>query len=73
MWDEYMFGPDILVAPVWKSGQRERVVYIPSGEFVDYWNPNTTYSGPITINVNTPLDKMPVFIKKGSELLGREW
>jgi alpha-glucosidase (family GH31 glycosyl hydrolase) len=73
MWDEYMFGADILVAPIWKSGERQREVYIPDGKFVSYWNENKTYIGPITITVNAPLDQIPFFIRKGSTILGKEW
>ena len=73
IWDEYMFGPDILVAPIWKSGERQREVYIPDGEFVSYWDPNETIVGPETITVNAPLDQIPFFIRKGIKILGREW
>ncbi len=73
MWDEYFLGEDILVAPVWESGRRERDVYIPQGEFVDYWNPGATITGPTTINADAPLDQIPFYIRKGTEVLGRVW
>ena len=73
MWDEYMFGPDILVAPIWKSGERQREVYIPEGNFVSYWNKNETIIGPQTITVNAPLCQIPFFIRKGAEILEEEW
>ena len=34
--DEYLFGPDFLVAPVIDEGT-QRAVYLPAGEWVDYW------------------------------------
>lgn len=73
MWDEYMFGPDILVAPMWEVGEREREVYIPAGEFVDYWNPENTISGPTTIIAQAPLDRIPFYIRKGTNILGKIW
>jgi alpha-glucosidase (family GH31 glycosyl hydrolase) len=73
MWDEYFYGPDILVAPVWHVGVRERDVYIPEGDFADYWAPSDTVSGPVTISAEVPLDRIPIFIRKGANVLGRIW
>ena len=73
MWDEYFYGPDVLVAPVWKIGVRQRDVYIPAGDFADYWNPSRTVTGPTTITVDVPLDRIPIYIRKGANLLGRVW
>ena len=73
MWDQYFFGRQILVAPVWQSGLRERQVYIPEGAFVDYWDPGTVHAGPKTITVEAPLDRIPFFIREGTEILGRVW
>jgi len=64
IWDQYYLGDDILVAPVWKLDQRERQVYIPSGQFVSYWEPDFIITGPQTITVETPLDVIPfLFIR----------
>jgi alpha-glucosidase (family GH31 glycosyl hydrolase) len=73
LWDEYFFGPDILVAPIWKIGTRERSVYLPAGEFVDYWRPDRTVIGPSLQMESTPLDRIPIFIRRGAEVLGRVW
>ncbi|MCZ7582399.1 MAG: hypothetical protein M5R36_03180 [Deltaproteobacteria bacterium] len=73
MWDEYMLGPDILVAPVWEIGRRERDVYIPDGQFADYWDPDTTITGPATVTADAPLDRIPLYIRKGADLFGRTW
>ena len=35
--DEFLFGPDILAAPVLDEGQTERAVYLPKGRWVDLW------------------------------------
>jgi alpha-glucosidase (family GH31 glycosyl hydrolase) len=63
MWDEFMYGPAFLVAPVWKTGQREREVYLPEGEWIDLWDASKKYTGPKTITVDVPLDMIPVYIK----------
>jgi alpha-glucosidase (family GH31 glycosyl hydrolase) len=68
LWDEFMYGPDLLVAPVWRSGERSREVYLPAGEWQDFWDRSTTYQGPTTISVDAPLDTIPVFIRAGAEL-----
>jgi len=62
-WDEYLYGPALLVAPVWEQGRREREVYLPAGEWKDLWNPSRTFQGPATIKVEAPLDRIPVFIR----------
>ena len=64
MWDQYFFGRDFLVAPVWRSGQRDRDVYIPEGEFVDYWDPQHIVTGPVVIVAEAPLDRIPLFVRR---------
>ena len=62
-WDEYMFGPDLLVAPVWKSGERQREIYFPKGTWRSYWNPNDRVKGPRTKTVDVPLEIIPVYVR----------
>jgi alpha-D-xyloside xylohydrolase len=69
-WDEYMFGPDLLVAPVWRSGDRSREVYLPRGRWRSYWEPSETHRGRRTITVDAPLDVIPVFVREGAEVPG---
>jgi alpha-glucosidase (family GH31 glycosyl hydrolase) len=52
---------------------RERDVYIPAGDFADYWNPSQTVTEPTTITVDVPLDRIPIYIRKGANVLGRVW
>ncbi len=66
LWDEYLLGPDLLVAPVWRSGQRSRDVYLPAGRWRSYWDPALRYEGPVTITVPVPLDSIPVFVRDGA-------
>jgi len=65
-WDEYMFGPSILVAPVLKDGARQRPVYLPKGRWMDYNDRKTVYAGGATINAMAPLAQIPLFVKEGA-------
>ncbi|MDJ0868086.1 MAG: glycoside hydrolase family 31 protein [Myxococcota bacterium] len=70
-WDEYLFGPDILVAPVWQDGARAREVYLPAGAWEDFWDAGVVVQGPATITVEAPLDVIPAFVRAGAEVPGR--
>jgi len=62
---EYLFGSDMLVAPVTSPGAvAAATVWIPPGRWVDYFT-GATFSGPATITVSVPLDRMPVFVRAG--------
>lgn len=66
--DQYLFGSDILVAPIMENGQRTRSIYLPKGaDWIDGWS-GTSYSGGSTIEIDAPLDQIPAFIRKGSNL-----
>ncbi|MGN0686860.1 MAG: TIM-barrel domain-containing protein [Oscillospiraceae bacterium] len=66
--DEYMFGNDILVAPVMEQGARERSVYLPEGAVWTDANTKTIYKGGQTVTVPAPIDIIPLFIRNGREL-----
>ena len=63
--DEYMLGSFVLVAPVIAPGKEAREVYLPDGDWYDYYT-GEKYSGGRYILANAPLDKVPVFIKAGA-------
>jgi alpha-glucosidase len=63
--DEFFLGPWMLVAPI-VTDQDTRQVFLPSGEWIDYLDGQTCYTGPTTLTVTAPLDKVPVFIKAGA-------
>ena len=66
--DEYMFGPDFLVAPVTSQGQTRKQVYLPAGaDWYDYWT-HTRIPGGRTVTVDAPIDRIPVFVRAGSIL-----
>jgi alpha-D-xyloside xylohydrolase len=65
-WDEYLFGPSILVAPVLEEGARRRSVYLPRGRWLDYNDRKTAYEGGRTVEVPAPLDVIPLFVREGA-------
>lgn len=65
--DQYMFGDSILVAPVLSEGGT-RKVYLPEGEWYDYWT-KEKYSGRQWVELAVPLHTMPLFVKGGSIIL----
>jgi alpha-D-xyloside xylohydrolase len=66
-WRTYLYGPDLLVAPIWERDLAEHSLYLPAGEtWIDAWNPETEYTGGQSITIETPLHKIPLFIRKGS-------
>lgn len=64
--DQFLFGEELLVAPVLKKGERVKKVYLPEGEWIDFNNKQTTYLGGQTIAYQAPLTTIPIFVKKGS-------
>jgi alpha-glucosidase (family GH31 glycosyl hydrolase) len=69
LWEEFLYGDDILVAPVWHVGQRMRHVYLPAGQWVDYWNRQRVVTGPIDLDEPAPLDRIPIFVRAGAAVL----
>ncbi len=61
--DEYMFGPDFLVAPILYADMRKREVYLPSGsKWKNYWT-GETFDGGRAIEVDAPLAQLPLFTR----------
>jgi alpha-D-xyloside xylohydrolase len=64
--DEYLFGPDFLVAPVIDEGT-QRPVYLPPGEWVDYWTGKQVSGGKVVV-ADAPVDTIPVWARAGAVL-----
>jgi alpha-D-xyloside xylohydrolase len=63
--DEFLFGPDVLVAPVLEFGGRDRLVYLPAGaSWTDGWT-GAVHAGGQQVRVDAPLDRIPVFLRDG--------
>ncbi len=63
--DQYLLGEQMMVCPVTTKGAQTRTVYLPEGDWFDYWT-GKQYTGKQYIHVVTPLDIMPLFVKAGS-------
>jgi len=63
--DEFMFGPDLLVAPVLAEGKNSRTVRLPAGEWYDYWSAKK-YTGKTSVTVDAPVGRIPVFVRAGA-------
>ncbi len=70
-WNEetqYMFGPDILVAPIMEAGLKGREVYLPEGLTWKEAKSGTLYEGGQHVYVEAPIDTIPLFVKADREL-----
>lgn len=65
--DAYMFGPDILVAPICHEKARKRSVYLPSGTFFLHAGTGERYEGGKWYEVEAALDTLPVFLREGRQ------
>ena len=62
--DQYMFGPDLLIAPV-ITEDTYRTISFPGGVWTSLWN-GKTVSGPDKLKVSAPLDSIPVYLSPGA-------
>jgi alpha-D-xyloside xylohydrolase len=77
-WHTYLYGPDLLVSPVWEKGKRTQEVYLPAGErWQDAWRPEEIYDGGQIVTVDAELYQIPLFVRVGSGIdlgdLNREY
>ncbi|RKD30206.1 glycoside hydrolase family 31 protein [Lacrimispora algidixylanolytica] len=62
--DQYLYGPDYLVAPILETGMRSRKVYFPKGFYWKEIHSGINYQGGSSEVVDSPLEYMPVFFKE---------
>ncbi len=66
--DQFMFGPDLLAAPVVYEGARSREVYLPAGTaWTDAWT-KAMLDGGQWITADAPLDRIPLYVRFGKDL-----
>jgi alpha-D-xyloside xylohydrolase len=64
--DQYMFGPSLLINPVYTYAARTREVYLPATHgWYDFYT-GVYYAGGRTLNAEAPLERMPLYVKEGS-------
>ena len=65
--DEYLWGSEVLIAPVITKGATSRKVLFPAGSnWVNWNNTALTYKGGTTATVKAPLSELPMFVKEGA-------
>jgi alpha-glucosidase len=65
--DAYLYGADLLVAPVWQAGKTDWTTYLPKGaEWIHVWS-GETFAGGQEATVQAPFGQPPVFYRAGSE------
>ena len=68
-WQTYLYGSDILISPIWQKEISEHQLYLPAGtNWMDAWDKSKIYEGGKYITVQTPMHKIPIFIKEGSDV-----
>ena len=66
--DQYMFGSDILFAPIAYEGQTQRTVYLPKGNWVSVQD-GKRYTGGQTVLCTAEIHEFIAFVKEGSDML----
>ncbi len=71
--DEYLFGGDVLVAPIVQPKATSRAVYLPKGAKWVHAGSGKEYEGGQTVEVEAPIDTLPIFLRDGRQeyLVGR--
>lgn len=65
--DEFTFGDKLLVCPVLEQGATSRVVYLPKGQWYNFWT-HELLNGGNEYDIEAPLEDMPLFVRAGSVL-----
>ena len=65
---QFLFGEELLVAPVVEEGATSKKVYLPKGSWRDYNDPTQSFRGGEYITYDAPLDVIPIFVREGAIL-----
>ena len=65
--NQYLWGENILVAPVLEAGATHRTTYLPNGEWWDYWTNDRIEGGKDEVR-EVDLDVLPLYVKAGTIL-----
>ncbi|MEI6132883.1 MAG: glycoside hydrolase family 31 protein [Bacillota bacterium] len=64
--DQYMLGPDLLVAPIVNEGALERFVYLPEGRWFEFDHPENVHEGRRFVHQSAPLERIPLLVREGA-------
>jgi alpha-glucosidase len=64
--DQYLFGRDLLVAPIWAAGQTSRETYLPAGGWYEWHTGAAIESRGQNVGSQAPLDRIPIYAKAGA-------
>jgi alpha-D-xyloside xylohydrolase len=67
--DQFLLGPDVLVAPIAEAGVRARRVYLPAGTRWLDPTTGTLHDGGVTVEAPAPLERIPVFVREGAAVV----
>jgi alpha-glucosidase (family GH31 glycosyl hydrolase) len=71
--DQYLFGAEMLVAPVVEQGKTSREVYLPeNSDWINYWS-GEKIKGSQSVTVEAPLQQIPLFVKAGAIIPKRKY
>lgn len=65
MGNQYLWGRDMLIAPVYEKGATSRKVYLPQGDWYDWWS-GEKQSGGQTVTRQVDLSIMPIYVRAGA-------
>jgi alpha-glucosidase len=63
--DEFMFGADLLIAPVLQEAVRSRDVYLPKGDWYDFWT-GARVAGGAVVQTPVTMERIPIFVRGGA-------
>jgi len=77
-WWTYLYGPDLVVSPIWEKGQRTQKVYLPAGSrWRNAWRPSEIVDGGRSVTVDAAPYQVPLFVRAGANVpvgdLNAEW
>ncbi|WP_132053671.1 TIM-barrel domain-containing protein [Pseudocnuella soli] len=64
--DQYLFGPSLMVAPVWAAGLQSRPVYLPKGKGWYNFYTGAWQAGGQMVTAAAPYERMPLFVPEGA-------
>jgi alpha-glucosidase len=63
--DQVMLGSQIMAAPIYHPGREHRHVYLPEGDWYDWWT-DEKLAGPAHLLAYAPLERMPLYVRAGA-------